>query len=225
MPVQRFNPSRTAPDTSDPSDVASDPAGSVSVTSRLGDVAKLVEDAKARSREALAAKVAKLRSKERKASNLSSDKAYRGQRSGALRLEQAWKEEMAVAFPGIPQIAWFKQERGKLTARKEGKLAADLLDGYGGDEAVVADLIQTFVRYWGELGPMLTKQVDSIPTFGLLYACHATVAAESPRLKRKHDVVAQYEAWKSANAGDDFAVPPPELEAAYRAAMAKKGKR
>lgn len=225
MPVQSPKIPWTALDPEDPRRTPPEAASGDGKGSSMAEIERLVADAKARSREALAAKVEKLRSKERKASNLISDKAVRGQKSAAMRLEHTWKSEMSTAFPSTPQIAWFKQERGKVLPRKEGKLAADLLDGYSGDETVVTQLVETFVRCWGELGPMLTKQDDSVPTFGLLYACHATVAAEMPRLLKKMDIVARYEAWKAANAGNDFAVPPADLEAAYKALTAKKGRR
>ena len=224
MPVQRFNLSRTAPDP-DEGEIPAPEAASGPGRGGLDKVASLVEQAKARSRATMEAKLQRQQGKERKASNLASTKSYRSQRSAAQRLEQVWRDEMRSAFPDIPQIAWFKYERGKMTARKEGKLAADLIDGYGGDEKVCADIVETFLRNWNFFGPLLTKQDNGIPTFGLLYACHATVVAEGVRLKKQLDVVAQYEAWKRENAGNDFAVAPPELEAAYKAAIAKKGKR
>ena len=224
MPSGRFNPSRT---TTDPSEGEIAPASPTSVdlpTAHL-DLASVVEAAKARSREAMTAKIQKSQAKARKASNLTSDKSYCAQKVAAQELEQVWREEMSQAFADIPQIAWFKYERGKLLARKEGKLAADLLDGYGGDLKVCEGIIQSFIRNWALFGPMLTKQQGGIPTFGLLYACHATIVAESARLRTKSDAITEYEAWIRANAGDAFAVAPPELEAAYRAALAKKGKK
>lgn len=223
MPVQRINLSRTAPDPDEGSVAPPSPASGPGMG--IAKVASLVEEAKARSRAAMEAKLQKQRSKERKSSNLASDASYRQQKSAAQRLERVWRDEMALAFPDIPQIAWFKHERGKLVARKEGKLAADLLDGYGGDEKVCADIVETFVRHWNAFGPMLTRQEGGVPTFGLLYACHATVVAEGVRLKRQHDAVSRYEDWKREHAGDDFAVAPPELEAAYKAAIAKRGKK
>jgi hypothetical protein len=171
------------------------------------------------------AKMVRRRAKEQKQANLTSDKGYRAQKQAAQRLEGVWREQMGERFPDLPQIAWFKREQNKVVARKEGKLISDLLDGYGGDEAVVSDLIETFVQQWATFGPMLTKSADSVPTVGLLYACHATVAAESARLKKRSDAITEYEQWQKANGHNAFASPPPALEAAYKAAMAKgKGK-
>ena len=223
MPVVRFNPSRTAQDPSEGEIVAPDPVSGLSVLKGV------VEEAQARSREALAHKNQKRldreRAKERRLDNLSSDRSYRQQKSAAMRLEDVWKEEMSTAFPDIPQAAWFKRGPKGVQARKEGKLASDLIDAYGSAE-VVTDLVQTFVRHFAsDFSQMLTKQPDSVPTFGLLYACHASVAAEAPKVRRRHDAIGQYEAWKAANSNNDFAVPPPELEAAYKAALAKKGKK
>lgn len=152
-----------------------------------------------------------------------------------MRIEEVWREEMGQAFPDIPQIAWFKKERGKVLARKEGKLVADLIDGYGGDEAIVTGIIRSFVQRWDVFGPMLTKTIDSVPTLGLLYACHASVLAESRKLAAKPvpakprtsvSVIDEYETWMRDHSGDSFARPPAELEAAYLAAKAKlkKGK-
>lgn len=184
----------------------------------------LVEDTRARSRAALEAKVEKLKAKERKRANLSSDMSYREQRSGALRLEQVWRDHMGQLFPNVPQMAWFKREGMKLSARKEGKLVADLIDGYG-DEKLVEEMLVSYVKNWSSLfGPMLTKQGNTFPTIGLFYASHATVMAETVRLRSQHDAVAQYEAWKAEHASDPFAVPPPELEAAYKATLAVKRK-
>ena len=228
MPVYRFNPSKTAPDPSEGEIVAPDPVSGDS-RAALASLQSVVEDAKVRSQQALAQKNQKRmereRARERKADNLSSTQSYRQQKSAAMRLEGVWREEMSTAFPDIPQAAWFKRGPKGVMARKEGKLASDLIDAYG-DEGVVTDIIQTFVRHFAtDFSQMLTKQPDSVPTFGLLYACHASVAAEAPKVKRRHDAIGQYEAWKSMNAGNDFALPPPELEAAYKAAMAKKGKK
>lgn len=202
-----------------PSPLPGPPAG---IRDTLSDLKALAEATKARSREAMEAKFQKRRTKERKAENLTSDKSYRAQKTAAQRLEGVWREEMDRMFPEVPQIAWFKREKGKVLARKEGRLVADLLDGYGGDESVVEGIIQSFIRYWADFGPMLTKQTDSVPTLGLLYACHATVAAESVRLRKRDGAIEQYETWKRDNASNPFAVPPPDLEAAYKAALAKK---
>jgi hypothetical protein len=185
-----------------------------------------IEAAKERTRLAHTEAMRKEQSKKQKRANLSSDKSYAAQKTAAQEVEQVWREEMRVAFPDLPQIAWFKREGFKLIARKEGKLAADLLDGYGGDVGVVSAMVESFLRNWDVFGPMLTKQEDSIPTFGLLYACHASVAAESVKLRKRSEVIERYQAWERENAGNAFAVPPADLEAAYRAATAKpKGKR
>lgn len=189
-------------------------------------MAELVEAAKARSKAALEAKVEKLRSKERKKANLTSDAAYKSQKPAAMRLEQVWRDLMGQHFPSVPQMAWFKRPApGKpAQARKEGVLIADLLDGYG-DEAVVEELITSFVGNWKHFEVFLKQPPGSFPTLGFLYACHASVMAETIRLRSVTGVVAQYEAWKQANAHDAFATPPPELEAAYKALMAQKGKK
>jgi hypothetical protein len=185
-----------------------------------------IEAAKERTRQAHTEAMRKEQSKKQKRANLGSDKSYAAQKTAAQEVEQVWREEMRVAFPDLPQIAWFKREGFKLVARKEGKLAADLLDGYGGDVGVVSAMVESFLRNWDVFGPMLTKQDDSIPTFGLLYACHASVAAESIKLRKRSEVIERYQAWERENAGNAFAVPPAELEAAYRAATTKpKGKR
>lgn len=185
-----------------------------------------IEAAKERTRQAHTEAMRKEQTKKQKRANLGSDKSYAAQKTAAQEVEQVWREEMRVAFPDLPQIAWFKREGFKLVARKEGKLAADLLDGYGGDVGVVSAMVESFLRNWDVFGPMLTKQDDSIPTFGLLYACHASVAAESIKLRKRTEVIERYQAWERENAGNAFAVPPAELEAAYRAATAKpKGKR
>lgn len=228
MPVVRFNPSRTAPDPSEGEIVAPDPVSGDSRVA-LSSLASVVADAKVRSQQALEAKHQKRldrdRARQQKANNLTSDRSYRQQKSAAMKLEDVWREEMSTAFPDIPQAAWFKRGPKGVMARKEGKLAADLVDAYG-DDAVVADLIQTFVRHFTtDFSMMLTKQPDSVPTLGLFYACHTSVAAEAPKVKRRHDAIGRYEAWKAANSGNDFALPPPEMEAAYKAALAKKGKK
>lgn len=200
--------------------------------SRLADLASVVEEAKARSRAAVEAKLAKQRAKDQKRANLSSDASYRAQKTAAMRIEEVWREEMKRFFPDVPQIAWFKREGRKLVARKEGKLVADLIDGYGGDEAAVTGLVRVFVQRWGVFGPMLTKSSDGVPTLGLLYACHATVMAESRKYAQQPapagpvvSPITAYEDWIRDHSGDSFSRPPPELEAAYVAAKAaKKGK-
>lgn len=189
------------------------------------ELAALVERVRAQSRAALEAKVQKIKAREAKRANLASDKAYRSQKPAAMRLEQVWRDRMAQKFPNVPQMAWFKREGMKVTARKEGKLVADLIDGYDGNEALVEEILTSYVDRWEHFGPMLTKQGNSIPTIGLLYAAHATVLAETIRLRDQNDVVAQYEAWKAENMADPFAVPPPELEAAYKATLAKRAKK
>jgi hypothetical protein len=228
VPVYRFNPSRTAQDPSE-GEISSPRAVSGDSREAVSSLKSVVEDAQARSREALAQKnerrMERQRAKERKVDNLASTQSYRQQKSAAMRLEQVWREEMSTAFPDIPQATWFKRGPKGVMARKEGKLASDLIDAYGAEE-VVTDLVQTFVRHFAsDFSQMLTKQPDSVPTFGLFYACHASVAAEAPKVRRRHDAIGQYEAWKAANAHNDFAVPPPELEAAYKVALAKKGKK
>jgi hypothetical protein len=208
------------------------PAG---VSGGLADLASVVEAAKAKSRAAMEAKLAKQRAKDAKKANLTSDASYRQQKSAAMRVEEVWREEMGKAFPDIPQIAWFKRERGKVLARKEGKLVADLIDGYGGDETIVTGIIRSFVQRWDVFGPMFTKTLDGVPTLGLLYACHASVLAESRKLAAKPvpvtprspvSPVDAYETWMREHGGDVFARPPADLEAAYLAAKAKlrKGK-
>lgn len=214
-------PSRTAENATTAPTVRSAPGLAAVV-----DLAAVVEEAKAKSRAAMEAKLAKQRAKDQKRANLSSDASYRAQKTAAMRIEEVWREEMKAAFPDIPQIAWFKRERGgKVLARKEGKLMADLIDGYGGDEAAVTNLVRVFVKQWGVIGPMLTKTKDGVPTLGLLYACHATVMVEARKYAQpKASPVEAYEAWMREHGGDSFARPPAELEAAYLAAKAKKGK-
>jgi hypothetical protein len=193
----------------------------------LAEVRALVDVTKAAADKSRVEKlIRKERSKERRTAARAVDNSYTGQVSNAGRLERVWRDEMTLAFPDIPQIAWFKTERGRTTARKEGKLAADLLDGYGGDYEVVKGLVEAFIQNWDAFGPMLTKQDDSVPTFGLFFACHATVAAESGKMRKRKVVIEQYREWERANAGDAFAVPPAELLAAYKAATTvKKGGR
>ena len=186
----------------------------------LSSVLSVIEAAKARSRAAVEVKLQKARTKERKKENLTSDKAYRSQKPGAMRIEQAWREEMAQAFPDVPQIAWFKREQGKLLARKEGKLIADLIDGYAGDEAAVENLVRGFVTHWDKFGPMLTKTKDGVPTIGLLYACHASVMVELRRFVKTPMNHAEYADWLASVKQDPFAVPPPELLATHKAAKA-----
>ena len=182
----------------------------------------VVEQAKARSRAAVEVKLQKQRTKERKKANLTSDAAYRSQKPAALRIEQVWREVMGKAFPDLPLIAWFKREHGKLIARKEGKLVADLLDGHGGDEAAVVNLVQGFVTHWDKFGPMLTKAHDTEPTVGLLYACHASVMVELRRLVKIPPLAAgQYADWQAAAEHDPFAIPPAELLASRKATKAR----
>lgn len=226
MPVGTSNPSTPPPSPSETPEVSPAGQGSASTmaASAIADLASVVEAAKARSRAAVEAKLAKQRTKERKLSNLTSDGGYRAQKAGAMRLEQVWREEMAQAFPHVPQFAWFKRERNKVVARKEGKLVADLLDGYG-DESLVADLMRTFLRHWAEFCVILNKPSGSIPTLGFFFACHATVAAESIRLRQNESAIHAYEQWKQQNATNPFAVPPADLEANYKAALAKTKKK
>jgi len=191
------------------------------------DLDAIVEAAKARSKAALEAKIERLRAKERKKASLTSDASYRHQKSGAMRLEQVWRDHMAQHFPHVPQMAWFKRSAtGKpAQARKEGVLIADLLDGYG-DEVVVEEMLVSFVDKWeSHFQTYLKQPTGSFPTVGFLYVCHASVMAETIRLRGLNNAVAKYEEWKQANAHDAFAVPPPELEAAYKAATAQKGKK
>jgi hypothetical protein len=132
------------------------------------------------------AKLAKQRAKDRKVANLTSDAGYKTQRSAAQRIEALWQEAMKAAFPDVPHMAWFKRERGgKTLARKEGKLVADLIEGYGNDEKLVTELVLGFITHWKELGPRLTKSHSSIPSIGLLYACRDTVMAEVIRHRPK----------------------------------------
>ena len=196
------------------------PSGVHARPADLSSLDRMVEEAKARNRAALETKLKKEREKTQKKANLSSDKGYREQRAGALRIETIWREEMAAAFPNVPQIAWFKKERGKLVARKEGKQIADLLEGYGSED-VVEKMVQDFIQQWAHFGPLLTKAKDSIPTVGLLVACHATVVAEGVKFVRRDAVVEEWEAWQAANAGNPFAQPPADLAARYQAATAK----
>ena len=186
----------------------------------LTAILDVIEQSKARSRAAIEAKFQKARTKERKKENLTSDKAYRSQKPGAMRIEQAWREEMAQAFPDVPQIAWFKREQGKLLARKEGKLIADLIDGYAGDEAAVENLVRGFVTHWDKFGPMLTKTKDGVPTIGLLYACHASVMVELRRFVKTPMNHVEYADWLASVKQDPFAVPPPDLLATHKAAKA-----
>ena len=186
----------------------------------LTSVLSVIEVAKARSRAAIEVKLQKARSRERKKENLTSDKAYRSQKPAAQNIEKAWREEMLQAFPDVPLIAWFKREQGKLLARKEGKLIADLLDGYGGDEAVVENLVRGFVVHWDKFGPLLTKTKDGVPTIGLLYACHASVMVELRRLVKTPMNHVEYADWLASMKHDPFAVPPPELLATHKAAKA-----
>lgn len=227
MPYKPFKPSDPASDTSEGSFASPSPVSGHGrgMSGTLADLKAAADAAKARSREAMEAKLTKRRAKEQKQANLTSDKGYRAQKQAAQRLEGVWREQMSKVFPDIPQIAWFKREGNKVVARKEGKLVADLIEGYGGDEAVVSGLIEAFIQHWDTFGPMLTKQTNSIPTLGLLYACHATVAAESARLRKRTDAITEYEQWRKDNAHNAFASPPPALEVAYKAALAKgKGK-
>jgi len=192
----------------------------------LTAILDVIEQSKARSRAAIEARFQKARTKERKKENLTSDKAYRSQKPGALRIEQAWREEMAIAFPDLPQIAWFKREQGKLLARKEGKLIADLIDGYAGDEAAVENLVRGFVVHWDTFGPMLTKTKDGTPTIGLLYACHASVMVELRRVAKSPTKAThtEYADWLASVGKDPFASPPPEMLAMHKASRAKNPK-
>jgi hypothetical protein len=189
-------------------------------------VLAVVEQAKARSRAAVEVKLQKARGKERKKANLTSDSAYRNQKPAALRIEQVWREEMLAAFPDLPQIAWFKREHGKLIARKEGKLVADLLEGYGGDETSVLRLVRGFVVHWDKFGPMLTKSHDTEPTIGLLYACHASVMVELRRIDKLPlgATHTDYAAWLESVKHDPFAAPPPEMLALHKASKARDKK-
>jgi hypothetical protein len=192
----------------------------------LAEVQTIAAKAAAEASKAHAEKlVRKERTKERRQETRAVGNTYAAQVGNAQKLERVWREEMQIAFPNLPQIAWFKREGFKTVARKEGKLAADLLEGYGDDFDYVKSLVECFLQNWKLFGPMLTKQSDSIPTFGLMYACHATVAAEHAKLKTRNSAIEQYEQWQRDNAGDSFAMPPADLFAAYNAAVSAKAKK